>query len=314
MSRNFGFATRDMASAGRQAMTLLGQKRGASFATIDVVSQRWCRFVAFTKEHDVGRMERITPQLLVEYGHQIADLVRRGEMKPTYGHVLISAVNSVMTTATRGAWRSVSPVRDCGIQKRTAIRASPPSAVDRLSFETVLPFIRNAAGERGLAIVMLARELGLRSEEASLINAKEVLSDALRNGVVRIEAGTKGGRPRTLAVTSERQITALRAAADAQGKDRSLVPSNKNFVQFLNSELRTVRETLKAHGIPGLHELRASYACARYLELTGHTAPCCGGKISDRFVDRSARLLISRELGHRRIDVVSAYVGSRKWR
>jgi hypothetical protein len=73
------------------------------------------------------------------------------------------------------------------------------------------------------------------------------------------------------------------------------------------------RETLHEHGLKGFHELRATYACERYEQLTGHAAPINGGHCYriDRDLDQQARQQISLELGHNRIDVVSAYIGGR---
>jgi hypothetical protein len=312
LSRNYGLGSRDMASAGRAAMNSLCEKKGVSFATVDTVSMRWNHFVRFAKSHGIGRMERITSDLVIQYGHKIAEQVRTGEMTPAYAQVLVSAVNTVMGAATRNSWRSVAPVKDCQIPRRTAIRTTAPTAVDRVSFDAVLPFVQAAVGERGVAIALLARELGLRSEEASLIDAPKAASEALKSGSVTILRGTKGGRARTFRVASERQIAALNFAAAVQGKDRSLVPRYQSYVQWLNGGLRKIRETLAEHNLVGLHELRASYACERYGDLTGRDAPCFGSKITNRDDDRAARLIISAELGHRRIDVVSEYIGGRK--
>ena len=53
------------------------------------------------------------------------------------------------------------------------------------------------------------------------------------------------------------------------------------------------------------------YACKRYRQLTGAAAPAVAGRRDvDKTTDRAARQVISRELGHGRIDVVAAYVGS----
>lgn len=73
------------------------------------------------------------------------------------------------------------------------------------------------------------------------------------------------------------------------------------------------RKILHKHGLKGFHELRAAYACERYEQLTGHPAPVHGGQVyfSDRQLDQHARQTISVELGHQRIDVMSAYIGRR---
>ena len=66
---------------------------------------------------------------------------------------------------------------------------------------------------------------------------------------------------------------------------------------------------MKSRGIIKFHDLRAAYACRRYKELTGYPAPIISGKIIDKEKDLIAREQISKELGHNRISVVSAYVG-----
>jgi len=73
------------------------------------------------------------------------------------------------------------------------------------------------------------------------------------------------------------------------------------------------RETLHKQELKGFHELRAAYACERYEQLTGYAAPINGGHcyLIDRNLDQQARQQISLELGHNRIDVVSAYIGGR---
>ena len=312
MSRNFGLGSRDMASAGRAAMSRLRKKGGASFGTVDAVSQRWQRFVGYAKGCGIGRMERVTQTFVIGYGRELADLVHAGEMTPAYAQVLLSAVNTVMTAASGNGWRSVGAVEDCQIPERSAIRKTAPAGLDQAIFASALPLIQEVAGDRGVAVALLARALGLRSKEASLLDAKKVLAGALKTNSFRIESGTKGGRARTVRISSKRQLEALHFAAAVQRKDKSLVPSEKTFVQWLDSGLRSTRKVLAQQGLGGLHELRASYACQRYRELTGGEAPCCGGKITDRQVDKAARLTISAELGHRRIDVVAAYVGGRK--
>jgi hypothetical protein len=65
-----------------------------------------------------------------------------------------------------------------------------------------------------------------------------------------------------------------------------------------------------------MHGLRHAYAQQRYEELTGWKSPIAGGPSSNslspeqRDQDHQARLIISRELGHERRQVVSVYLGS----
>lgn len=63
------------------------------------------------------------------------------------------------------------------------------------------------------------------------------------------------------------------------------------------------------HNLKGLHELLAAYTCERYEQITHHPAPINGGSCYqlDRHLDQEAQVQISYELGHGRIDVVSAH-------
>jgi len=64
-----------------------------------------------------------------------------------------------------------------------------------------------------------------------------------------------------------------------------------------------------------MHGLRHGYAQSRYRELTGRLSPAAGGlgirELSpvDREKDDQVRLLISRELGHERIEITAIYLG-----
>lgn len=72
------------------------------------------------------------------------------------------------------------------------------------------------------------------------------------------------------------------------------------------------RRQLHEFGIKGYHELRAAWACERYLQETGCPAPVMKGcQLYDPAVDAEARRIIARELGHDRTDVVAEYIGAR---
>ncbi|MNE77222.1 hypothetical protein D3C80_1735210 [compost metagenome] len=77
--------------------------------------------------------------------------------------------------------------------------------------------------------------------------------------------------------------------------------------------VRPAREILGKYNLKGFHELRAAYACERYKQITHQPAPINGGNCYqlDQDLDQKARARISYELGHGRIDVVSAYIGGR---
>ncbi|MFQ6024279.1 MAG: integrase, partial [Acidiferrobacterales bacterium] len=69
----------------------------------------------------------------------------------------------------------------------------------------------------------------------------------------------------------------------------------------------------KLSGLGTIRDLRAAFACERYQDMTGCPAPAvAGGRSADKDDDLCARQAIAHELGHGRVDVIAAYVGSSK--
>ena len=309
MSRNYGLGSRTMASAARIALDRAAQRGELSFSSVATLSERFSQFVDVARAQGIGRLERISQEGVQAYGRQLAEQVQRGELSPAYAQNLVSAINTVMHLVRN--WSSVSPTKACGIAQRCAVRGTPPLGVDRALLERSLEQLRGHDQERAAGVVELARELGLRSKEASLLNAHKALQEARERGQVTIIDGTKGGRVRIVPISQERQLSALANAATLQGSRRSLIPVEQNWKQFRENTLRQGRGHLQQVGITGYHDLRAAYACERYQQLTGHPAPVIAGGIVDKDQDRIAREQISAELGHGRIDVVAEYIGGR---
>jgi hypothetical protein len=295
-----------MAKAGRFAMNREAANGAASFSTAATVGDRFNRFAELAKADGLRRLEEVTRDQVTAYGQTLADQVAEGTLSAAYAQNLVSAVNTVLNAATRGQWQSVSPTRECGIAHRSGVRETPSTAIDRGRVEAA----QAAMNDRGQAITDLARDLGLRSKEASLINARGALNEARDTGRVTIVDGTKGGRARQVPITQERQIASLARAATVQGEARSLIPQGQTWAQFRDGELREIRETLQDQGLTGLHDLRAGYASERYQALTGERPPLEGGQVP-KADDRAAREILAVELGHGRIDVIASYIGGR---
>ena len=311
MSRNFGLGSRDMGTAGQYALNNSARDGAVSFSTAATNGDRWESFAAWAKDEGVKKMENVTPELVKEYGQELAEKVKNGEMAAATAQNYVSAINSVMAIATQGDWKSVSPTKDCNIEQRSAVRLDAPGALDRTAYSRALDAVRAEVGERAAAVVELARDLGLRSKEASMLDSRAALAEAQQRGVVTITEGTKGGREREVPITSAAQVQALEKAAQAQGGDRSMIPADQSWSQWREGELRDARELVQAATGGGLHDLRAAYACERYEALTGHAAPCAGGEITDRDMDAAARLAVAEELGHGRAEITAEYVGGR---
>lgn len=151
----------------------------------------------------------------------------------------------------------------------------------------------------------LQRAFGLRREEA--IKFRPSYAD--RGDHLQLKASwTKGGKERSLPIRNAEQREVLDRVWQLAGNG-ALIPDERSYIQQLRVY---VRQTMNA-GLSKMHGLRHAYAQTRYLELTGWLCPAAGGpkarslSAEERQVDREARVIISRELGHEREQIVSIY-------
>ena len=154
----------------------------------------------------------------------------------------------------------------------------------------------------------LQAAFGLRREEA----IKFMPSYADRGGSVVLKAAwTKGGRAREIPIWNEGQRAVLDEVRRLAGGG-ALIPCGRNYV----AQRKVYEKQTTAAGLKRMHSLRHRYAQSRYENLTGWKAPAAGGPPrrslppARRRVDRSARLAVSRELGHGRVEAASVYLGT----
>ncbi|MBX9704850.1 MAG: integrase domain-containing protein [Gammaproteobacteria bacterium] len=121
---------------------------------------------------------------------------------------------------------------------------------------------------------------------------------------------TKGKRERLVPILTPEQREWLDKAKQlVKGRQDSLIPTDVSY--------KTYRERFNKAcdraGISRKHGLRHAYAQRRYKELTGWDSPVKGGPTRAQMTaeqkqkDRAARLQLSLELGHSRINIVKIY-------
>lgn len=154
--------------------------------------------------------------------------------------------------------------------------------------------------------LQLQAAFGLRREEA----IKFQPSYADRGDYIVLKGSwTKGGRERTVPITTPEQREVLQAAHHLAGTG-SLIPAHKNYIQ----QRHVYDGQCKAAGLSSMHGLRHQYAQSRYEALTSWKAPAAGGPSSKvlgparRVQDTLARQTISWELGHERTQVTAIYL------
>jgi hypothetical protein len=188
-----------------------------------------------------------------------------------------------------------------GIPERTFVSAeSKARQVDGAALDRVLDVHVRMSLE-------LQQAFGLRREEA--IKFQPSYADRGDHLMLK-DSWTKGGKAREIPVRTEAQRELLDRAHRLAGRG-SLIPAERNYRQ----QLRVYERHTANAGLSKLHGLRHAYAQARYQELTGWKSPAAGGPASrslsgdERAVDREARLIISRELGHEREQITTVYLG-----
>ncbi|WP_455922477.1 integrase domain-containing protein [Pseudomonas putida] len=316
--RNFGYG-RQMSYAGSHALKDLFA--GGHFATVKAHSDRWHAFVSWCRSEDgpgYNDARLIDRQTLRDYAAYLRQQVQQGQLCIATALNRLSSVNRTLA-ALRGDQdvRIASPSQALG-QQRSTVRTRAPDGQDHQKVQRVLEALGEQQNYRVAAIVMLARNSGMRLREAILADLPRLHREAKHLGRINIQDGTKGGRsgssaPRWI-IANEQVNAALQLARDASPSgSRNLLAQDESYAEFLQQTVLPARQVLHDLGLKGFHELRAAYASERYEQLTGHAAPINGGHCYRlaRNLDLQARQQISRELGHIRIDVVSAYIGGR---
>jgi len=153
----------------------------------------------------------------------------------------------------------------------------------------------------------LQAAFGLRREEA----IKFQPAYANRGDCIVLKGSwTKGGRKRSIPMTTAEQREVLQAAYRLAGAG-SLIPADKRYID----QRHIYDDQCKQAGLSHMHGLRHQYAQNRYEALTGWKSPAAGGSSSkaltpiQREKDEQARQIISLELGHERTQITAVYLG-----
>ena len=155
--------------------------------------------------------------------------------------------------------------------------------------------------------IELQQEFGLRQEESFKFRP----SYADRGSFVELKGSwTKGGRQRSIPMVSHGQRDLIDRIHVVAGQG-SLIPATFSLKQWQSK----YKYVLSKIGLRNLHGLRHGYAQRRYRDLTGWESVFAGGPLrkeltpNQREIDVRARLQVSRELGHNRIEITDVYLG-----
>ena len=155
--------------------------------------------------------------------------------------------------------------------------------------------------------IELQQEFGLRQEES--LKFKPSFAD--HGSYIELKGSwTKGGRKRSIPVISFEQRDLIDRIQLVAGKG-SLIPDEFSLKQWK----KKYEYMLANLGLRNLHGLRHGYAQRRYRDLAGWESVFAGGpkrtelNAKQREIDVQARLQVSQELGHNRIEITDVYLG-----
>jgi integrase len=158
---------------------------------------------------------------------------------------------------------------------------------------------------------------GLRREESMKFTVRDAVNG---NTIIIKPSWTKGGIGRTIDITNDVQRQWLDKVVRLVPPGHSLIPRDRSYKQHLHH----YEAQAKLMGVSKLHGLRHAYAQRRYKELTrlfdpngeGFDCSMNGGKqykamsVEEKMIDRQARQIISKELGHSRTSITKIYCGT----
>ncbi|MFC3031054.1 integrase domain-containing protein [Pseudoalteromonas fenneropenaei] len=312
-ARNFGLKSRDIGKAGLNAL----KEDIKSFSSISTMHGRWNRFCSWLKaEHQIKDIRDITLDHLQEYSSHLNERCNQQNLSASTAQNYMSAVNRVMEIARGDRTVHVAPVAEGNLPKRSGIATTNKSVTGDVHAKSL-----NALSPRTSALLELQRQLGLRFEESAKLDAKKALHEALLHRYINIKDGTKGGRLRTVPIQNDSQYQVLRLAATFQNGRSMITPgqSYKQFKQNAYNELKSLDITF--------HAERHHYAQMRYQTLSNVACPVASGikhgiehyryiastlnmSLKEaKTLDHHARMQVSQELGHGRIDVTNSYLG-----
>jgi site-specific recombinase XerD len=179
-----------------------------------------------------------------------------------------------------------------------------------LDFETIYA-AACALNPRVAVQLALCWHFGLRAQEAWCFRPRLSVQD----GFVRVKWGTKGGRPRSLSepLTDKQQSVIELAKTFAATESESMVPRGCSLRTWKATFYRVTGQIGLTRAKSGVtpHSLRHSYAQRQYQRVTRHLAPVQGGTLAqdDASADRSAREIVSGDMGHARPSISAAYIG-----
>ena len=331
-ARNHGLCSRDMARAGRNAMTEACESKTTSYSTAQQNADRFEKFARYCVDNfSINDSRKIENSHILQYAEELAERVEHGSLSVSSAHDYLSSVNAV-----------IAQMRQDNLVRVTAAQTNIPyrshiTEQSKACSKDLHQHAKSLLDERLSILSEIQRELGLRFEESAKCNPADLLTQVGRNfnpvtrtSHVNIIDGTKGGRSRIVDITSKDQIETLKKAAQIQGSHRSMLPKNLSYKEFRGhcysaySKIKGYSPHKERHhyaqhkytqvmrALSGQNNILAPVLCkhSRGREHIKYIASAIGSTYQQaKELDYRARYAVATSLGHARVDITNAYLG-----
>ena len=281
------------------------------------------------EKYDLKNLVKLDAENMIDFAEHLSERVDSGEISKGHATNIISSLNRIFQYYYRDDL-TIS-AKDFGINRGERFNNIDKSISNDVH-DKFSDFLTEKYIEKGdiryeaLRLqIELQKKAGLRFKESALFNGRELH----RDGSLDIEKGTKGGQLRTLHATDsvKELVKYVKDFRKEYGLSKSLVPDQYDFKQWRDFAYNTVKTFNNENNSSyNFHANRHNYSQLRYQNLTNTLPPVKSGHTKEeqlnyiadknnitveqaKELDYNARMQISEELGHHRIDISNYYLG-----
>lgn len=280
-----------MTSLVSQVEKIYRHSRQGSIGTRREYRKCMLRFVNWLElEYNMQNLRNISNKHLAEY---VRDRVSNGN-SPGYIMKDLSAIRYYHDQLLKPRYQLERENSKLGVPEKV----SPGNRAWTEDEYNLLCALAVESGSEWIAdVLILLRELGCRIHEIIRLDTV-AMERGLRNGFLEVKG--KGGKHRTIVLTSEAVEALCRARARVKRGAKLFVPETRKSHRVISDVQKFIRENRPERTGEQLtpHGLRYKYAQKRMGKL-----------LSDGSTREKAEKIVSRELGHERRRVVRGYLG-----
>lgn len=215
---------------------------------------------------------------------------------------------------------TISDNKQLQMQYQITLEKTPVVNGDRAWTESEYEAMKQIALEMGNKNVadclMLARTMGLRVTEAAAVSRAQA-EHALRTGIYQVKGEAKNGKHREVPLSPEgKRIFEQRLMHTARGERLFIPPGEKThrvvnrmekFIEYHRDKVLTDEGMRQRIDFRNGSSRTLTFHGLRY----GYVQDRMGQEVARGFNKEQAALIVSREVGHERIDVIKIYEGGK---